>query len=221
MKQCRLHLLLLLLVAATLAHGTADLFASAPPPIVAASLSSNGHFLVSIERELGSPGPMGGRQILRTKYSILAIDTFLSQKAPGTVPATFWTQAPFGWTVSIPAAESGGPFWPFVSNDGKALILLDISAAQPGSTVMKIFRKRELAADGAPVREILLDDLWTGAHLYPRGQGIMMIKEDTPSWLAGGFLTFSPDDHDLLYTTPWHNHLRISLADGAVTRLPR
>jgi len=195
---------------------SAKLVASALPPNVRASRSTNGRFLVLTEREYDNPDPHAVRRIVRATYQVLESDTFINSKDRLTTPAPFWSESALSWQVSPEGNDGRRVFWPLISNDGQSLVLVGLTAAVPGGAVLKIYRKKMF--EGSLVRSLQITDLWTAKEVDPDGKGIFMVTDATPNWFAGGFLAFSPDDQTLIYCTQWNDRVSIRLADGAISR---
>jgi len=194
----------------------AKLVASALPPNVRASSSTNSRFLVLTEREYDNPDPHAMRRIVRTTYQVMESETFINGKDRLTTPASFWSESALSWQVSPEGNDGIRVFWPLISNDGQSLVLVGLTAAVPGGAVLKIYRKKIF--EGSLVRSLQITDLWTAKEVDPDGKGIFTVTDATPNWFAGGFLAFSPDNQILIYRTQWNDRVSIRLADGAISR---
>lgn len=195
---------------------SAKLAASAMPPNVLASRSTNGRFLVLTEREYDNPDPHAVKRIVRTTYQVMESETFINSKDRLITSAPFWSESALSWRVSPEGNDGTRVFWPLVSSDGQSLVLVGITAAVPGSPILKIYRKKEF--EGSLVRSLQITDLWTAKEVDHDGKGIFIVTDATPNWFVGGFLTFSPDDQTLIYRTQWNDRVSIRLADGAISR---
>jgi hypothetical protein len=194
----------------------ARLVASALPPNVRASSSTNGRFLVLTEREYDNPDPQAVRRIVRTTYHVIEAETFVNNKDRLNTPAPFWSESALSWQVAPEGDDGMRVFWPLISNDGQSLVLVGITEAVPGGAVLKIYRKKMF--EGTLVRSFQITDLWTANEVDPDKKGIFMVTDATPKWFAGGLLAFSPDDQALIYRTQWNDRVSIRLADGVISR---
>jgi hypothetical protein len=214
MSRCSLAAVLVAVI--SLSITSAKLVASAAPPNVRASRSTNGRFLVLTEREYDNPDPHAVRRIVRTTYQVMESETFINSKDRLTTPAPFWSESALSWQASPEGNDGMRVFWPLISNDGQSLVLVGLTAAVPGGAILKIYRKKDF--EGSLVRSLQITDLWTAKEVDHDGKGIFMVTDATPNWFAGGFLTFSPDDQTLIYRTQWGDRVSIRLADGAISR---
>jgi hypothetical protein len=213
MSRCCLATMLLVLL---LSITSAKLVASALPPNVRASRSTNGRFLVLTETEYDNPDPRAVRRIVRTTYQVMEAEMFINRKDRLVTPAPFWSESALSWQITPEGNDGVRVFWPLVSNDGQSLVLVGITAAVPGGAVLKIYRKKMF--EGSLVRSFQITDLWTANEVDPHGKRIFTVTDATPEWFAGGFLAFSPDDQTLIYRTQWNDRVSIRLADGMISR---
>jgi hypothetical protein len=211
---CPANLILLLIAVFSLTLTSVKLVASPPPPIVRASSSTNGRFLVLIELEYDNPDPHAVRRIVWTTYRVTEAEDSINGKDRLPAPAPLWSESALTWQVT--SQGNDGIFWPLISNDGQSLILVGVTAAVPGGTVLKIYRKNMF--EGSLVRSFQITDLWTANEVDPGGKGIFIVTDATPEWFAGGSLAFSLDDQTLIYCTPWNDLLSIRLVDGVISR---
>lgn len=185
------------------------------PPVVRASRSTNGRFLVVTEREYDNPDLRQVRRIVRTTYRVMEAESFSNNNQDRlSTPAPLWSESALSWQVTPEGND--GIFWPLISNDGQSLVLVGVTAAAPGRTVLKIYRKNMF--EGKLVRSFQITELWTVKEVDPDRKGVFLVTDATPEWFAGGFLAFSPDDQRLIYRTQWKDRLSIRLVDGVISR---
>lgn len=183
---------------------------SAGAPLIRASQSANGKFLVVMELELRN-----SHEIIRSNYRILQVETFINAKDRLDSSGVFWTDTP--WTVTV---EGGGAFYPLISNDGQYLVLLRLAPPFPDSQPVLEIYHREFSAGTLKtiaVRQIAISDLWTPREINPDGAGLFIQTGATPQWFAGGSFNFTDDDENLTYRTQWNDVLTIRLVDGTIT----
>jgi hypothetical protein len=207
-----------LLVATCLPITSTRLIASAPPPVIRASRSVNGRFLVVTEYEYENPNDEI-RRIRRTTYRVLETEFFINDKDRLSAPVSFWSESAGGWEVTLEGLEGKQMFWPMITDNGQSLILVGVTAPGPTQTVLKIYRRKSYK--GELVRSYQLTDLWTAKQINPDDKRIIMVTDATPLWFAGGTLAFSHDDQQLIYRNQWNDELRISLADGVISQVRR
>ena len=206
-----------LLIFLCLPFASTPLRASAPPPTVLASTSSNGHFLVVAERQFDSPDETIPRKILRTTYRVLETEQFINSKDHLVSAVPFYSASAFSWKVTLEGYGSS-QFWPMVSDDGHSLVLVAVTPAVPKLPVMQTYRQEQF--DAKLVRALHITDLWTPAQIDPAGKSLFNITDATPQWFSGGSLNISPNNQDLIYRTQWGDVLLIDLATGAIRRDP-
>jgi hypothetical protein len=183
-------------------------------PLIRASQSANGKFLVVTEWEYDSPNRQVPRMLVSSTYRVLQVEEFINDKDRLDGATTFWSDS--DWEVS----REGRDFcWPLVSNNGQYLILVRVAPPFSGMPVMLIYH-RELSGDvikGVLVRQISINDLWNERELDPDGTGALRASDSTRQWFSGGSLRFSTDDVSLIYRTQWNDVLNLRLADGTIT----
>ena len=103
-----------------------------------------------------------------------------------------------------------------ISDDGKSLILIAVTAPVPGLPVLKIYRRKN--HKGELVRSYQITDLWTPKQVDPDGKSLSMVTDVTPEWFAGANLSFSPNGQQLIYRNQWNDIVRIGLVDGSLSR---
>jgi hypothetical protein len=187
---------------------------SALAPMVRASQSANGKFLVVTEWEYDSPNREVPRKLVSSTYRVLQVEPFINDKDRLDGATTFWSDS--DWEVS---REGRDLYWPLVSSNGQYLILVRVTPPLPGPPVMLIYH-REFSGGvikGVLVRQISITDLWSERELDPDGTGSFGAFDSTPKWFSGGSLRFSSDDVSIIYRTQWNDVLNIHLADGIIT----
>lgn len=188
--------------------------ASAPPPLILAAQSANGQWLVTVNHELGpAENAAGGRTIRSTTFSIVHREPFInSSRDLLRAPGALWSER---WLLTLPAAESAAPpRWPILSDDGRTLVLVTVTAPFPDLPVLAIYRENQKAGEvnhGELVRSYSLQNLWPADRIRPQ-----IDMGYTPQWFAGGEFLFSADNQNLLYRTPWGNTIVIRLSDGVI-----
>ncbi len=192
-----------------------DVFASAPPQIIRAAMSSNGEYLVLTNDELGPEGPGGGRPVISTTFEVIRREPIgnSNDRLPG--PNNSYYSA-LSWKVVLPAQSGLIEARPIVSGDGQTLVLVSISAAVDHQTLLAIYRKQQSA--GVLVRMYKKADI---LRRLPNEPSIVVVWDSTPAWFATGCFTFSKDSSTLFYSDPRHGRVAIRLADGAITRQVR
>jgi hypothetical protein len=212
-RELRVPLYLLLLTLFTVF--TLPARGSAPPPLIRASQSANGKFLVVTEWEFENPEQQGPHVIKKSIYRVLRVESFINAKDRLDSNSVFWTDTP--WTVTC---DGGGSFYPLISNTGQYLVLLRLAPAFPNSPPVLEIYHREFSAGvlkTVSVRQISITDLWTPREIDPEGDEFHIQTGATPQWFSGGSLNFSADDENLIYRTQWNDVLIIRLADGSIT----
>jgi hypothetical protein len=208
---------LLFVIAFSVAPATNFISASPLPPLVKASRSPNGKFLVVADLDL-APIENGGQQIRRTTYHVYQLEDFVNSKDRLNTPVPFWSDSWQSWETTLE-----GPFgycWPMVSNDGQSIVLIAIAGPMPGQPVLRLFRRKLNEHTGELVRSFDITDLWTKQQVDPEGTGQFGDFDSTPKWFADGALAFSTDSRLLIYTNQWKQELQIDLKSGAISRSP-
>jgi hypothetical protein len=97
------------------------------------------------------------------------------------------------------------------------MVLVFISVTPPMSEtieVLRIYRKDE--NHGTMLKAYQLKDIWTQeeikAHIIP------LVIDGRPLWFAGGSFSFSSDNRQFIYKTPWGKTVSINLMDGSASR---
>jgi hypothetical protein len=193
---------------------TAHVSASPLPPIIRAATSNNGRFLVVATLKLGPAGDGGGQPILGETFEVNERVTFPYSKGNLTAPNKYYLQD-LGWKVELPRESTLFAPWPIVSDDGSSLILVGVSPAMPGTTLLTIYKRNgRYELEGSLLRSYKVDDLWT---LKPGEERMFGYTDATPEWFDDGVFSFSSDGGVLLYKDKEHGLLQISLKSGAVT----
>ncbi|MBB5317851.1 hypothetical protein [Tunturibacter empetritectus] len=210
--------ILFLLAAISVSSKSHKIFASALPPNVHASSSVNGRFLVVAEWEYENPNDKL-RRIRRTTYKIMETESFINSKDRLTSPVKFWSDSAWSWEVTLEGLEGKRIFWPMISDDGKSLILIAVTAPIPGQPVLEIYQRND--HKGQLIRSYQITDLWTPKQVDPDGRGLFIFTDATPEWFAGAILSFSSDGQQLIYRNQWNEVLRIRVDDGVISRSNR
>ena len=190
-----------------------QLHASAPPPIIRGALSKNGQFLVVSSFELGPPDSHGGTRVIGFKFEVTRLQTFINRKDQLTSPNRYYSDVPGNCKVEIKISDHGPAFqrWPIISDDGRTLVLVGVTAPWPNVPLLEIYQQKGF--DAALVRSFSLGDLRKTA-----AGAIYMQTDSTPQWFAGGEFSFAPSGQTLVYTDPQQGSFSINLTDGVVTR---
>jgi hypothetical protein len=185
---------------------TSAVWAGALFPDVRAATSANEKFLVAVEFEYLNPDQQV-RTITRVSYRILRREEFINDKFTTTNP--FWSD---DWNVSMPLPKAQGIPLPFISNDGKYLVLVSVDPPFSDSTVLRIYR-----AHGYGGEDLLgtyqLKDIWTADELKAHAN---LLSTGRPLWFAGSTLGFSEDSSAFVVRTPWGREVRLELHGGAI-----
>lgn len=202
----RTYLIALTIICLTIPFKT---FASPPPPVVRASISKNGRFLVVTEWEFENPNDQI-RRIKRTTYTVMEIESFINNKDRLNAPVPFWSER---WHVTLDTWN----FWPMISDDGHSLILIGVTFPFGNQSVLKIYRAKN-CCETELVRDYKIADLWSKERVDSAGGKYHVFTDASPQWFSGGTFTFSEDGKSLIYRNQWNEVLQIKLADGAITR---
>jgi hypothetical protein len=202
-------------IAFSMAPATNFILASPLSPLVMASRSPNGKFLVVADLDL-APLENGGQQIRRSTYHVYQLEDFVISRDRLSTPVPFWSDSAQSWAITLD--EPFGYCWPMVSNDGLSIALIAVTAPMPGQPVLMLFRRKLNEHTGELVRSFVITDLWTKQQLDPEGTGQFGDFGSTPKWFAGGSLAFSTDSRLLIYTNQWKQELQIDLKSGAILR---
>jgi hypothetical protein len=216
-----------MLLAAGAVITTATAFAGPGPKSPIASLSRNGHVLVTCEMTFDGNDETQPRKVTS---SIFAVHTQPLREANDGLrvngPNTYWDYQPLltTWSVHLPFAGSPGivgcPYM-LVTDDGEYLLLLQ-SYALKGAILL--FRRRDHPGEprvdrsynlGVLVREIPVDEV------DPPPTTVLgrTMTDHTPQWYSHGTFSFSLDNRTLLYNKG-SGSVQIDLATGVVTRMP-
>jgi hypothetical protein len=205
----RIHFVVIAFVALMFAYG---FYAFAGPlfPMIRASSSSNGKFLVIVEYQFENPDETIKR-ISKITYHVDHIEEFINDKF--TPPAAYWSDS---WNVTLawPKEASGG-LLPCISDDGMVLVFISVTPPMSETIeVLRIYRKDE--NHGTMLKAYQLKDIWTQeeikAHIIP------LVIDGRPLWFAGGSFSFSSDNRQFIYKTPWGKTVSINLMDGSASR---
>lgn len=173
-------------------------------PTVKAATSANGKFMVTIEFEYLNPRQTV-RTVKRVTYHVLEREEFINDKF--TTKNPFWSD---DWDVTLPEGQEI-PSLPFISNDGKYLVLVSVEAPFSDATVLRIYREQRYGGEDS-VRTYKLKDIWTADELKAHA---LLVSLGRPQWFAGSTLGFSADDSAFLVKMPWGREARLDLTGGA------
>lgn len=174
-------------------------------PDVRAATSANGKFLVAVEFEYLNPGQQV-RTITRVSYRVLRREEFLSDRFTTTNP--FWS---YDWDVSMALPQAEGTPLPFISNDGKYLVLVSVDPPFSDITVLRLYRAHRYGGEDL-LGTYKLKDIWTADELKAHAD---LLSTGRPLWFTGSTLGFSADSSAFVVRAPWGREARLDLNDGA------
>ncbi len=185
-------------------------FAGAPFPMIRASSSSNGKFLVIAEYQYENPAETI-RRINKIIYHVDQREDFINDQF--TTLAAYWSDSG-SWNVHLdwPKGVMGG-LLPYISDDGEILVFISVTPPFSGIEILKIYRKD--GNQGAMLKAYQLKDIWTPAEMNSHAD---LISNGRPLWFTGGSFSFSSDNQQFIHKTPWGKIIRINLQDGSVSR---
>jgi len=194
-------------VAVSLLALTSTVWAGPLFPDVGAATSANGKFLVAMEFEYLNPDQQV-RTITRVSYHVLRRQEFINDKFTTTNP--FWSH---DWDVAMafPKGDVGIPL-PFISNDGKYLVLVSVTPPFSDFTVLRIYREHRYGGEDL-LGTYKLKDIWTADELKAHAT---LTSTGRPLWFAGSTLGFSVDDGAFVVRTPSGREVRLDLNNGAI-----
>ena len=176
-------------------------------PVVRAAASANGKFLVAMEFEyLNSDQQV--RSITRITYRIFRREEFINDEFEFTTTNPFWSN---DWDVGMARPQARGIPLPFISNDGKYLVLVSADSPFSDATVLWIYR-RHLSSGEDLLGTYKLKDIWTADELKAHA---ILFSTGRPLWFAGSTLGFSADDSAFVVKMPWGREVRLDLNGGA------
>jgi hypothetical protein len=173
---------------------------------VRAATSANGKFLVALEFEYLNPDQQV-RTITRVSYRVLRRAEFINDKFTTTNP--FWS---FDWDVSMSRPKAQGIPLPFISNDGKYLVLVSVDPPFSDFEVLRIYREHRYGGEDL-IGTYKLKDIWTADELKAHAD---RLSSGRPLWFAGSTLGFSVDDSAFVVRTPSGREVRLDLNNGAI-----
>ena len=146
------------------------------------------------------------RTITRISYRVLRREEFINDKFTTTNP--FWSD---DWDVGM-AAPGGGIPLPFISNDGKYLVLVSADPPFSDLTVLRIYREHRYGSEDL-LGTYKLKDIWTADELKSHAN---LTSTGRPLWFAGSTLGFSAVSSAFVVRTPWGREVRLDLNGGAI-----
>jgi hypothetical protein len=174
-------------------------------PGVRAASSADGKFVVSVEFEYLNPD-QAVRTIKRVTYRVLRKEEFINDKF--TTTTSFWSD---DWDVSMATPQAEGIPLPFISNDGKYLVLVSVDPPFSDIIALRIYRKRRFGSEDL-LGTYKLRDVWTTDELKAHAD---VVSTGRPLWFAGSTLGFSADDSAFIVRTPWGREIQLDLNGGA------
>ena len=193
-------------VAVSLLALTSAVWAGPLFPDVRAAMSTNGKFLVAMEFEYLNPDQQV-RTITRISYRVLRREEFINDKFTTTNP--FWSD---DWDVGMAFTGGEGIPLPFISNDGKYLVLVSADPPFSDITVLRIYREHRYDGEDL-LGTYKLKDIWTADELKSHAT---LTSTGRPLWFAGSTLGFSADSSAFVVRTPWGRELRLDLNGSAI-----
>jgi hypothetical protein len=146
------------------------------------------------------------RTITRVSYRILRREEFINDKFTTTNP--FWSD---DWDVNMALPKAEGTPLPFISNDGRYLVLVSVDPPFSDSTVLRIYREHHYGGEDL-FGTYKLRDVWSADELKAHAD---VVSTGRPLWFAGSILGFSADDRAFIVRTPWGREVRFDLSGGA------
>lgn len=193
-------------VAVSLLVFTSAVWAGALFPDVRAATSANGKFLVAMEFEYSNPDQQV-RTITLVSYRVLRREEFINDKFTTTNP--FWAH---DWDVGMAFPKGEGIPLPFISNDGKYLVLVSVDPPFSDITVLRIYREHRYGGEDL-LGTYKLKDIWSADELKAHAN---LASTGRPLWFAGSTLGFSADSSAFVVRTPWGREVRLELPGGAI-----
>jgi len=193
-------------VAVSLLALTSAVWAGPLFPDVRAAMSANGKFLVTMEFEYLNQDQQV-RTITRISYRVLRREEFINDKFTTTNP--FWSD---DWDVGMAFPGGEGIPLPFISNDGKYLVLVSADPPFSDITVLRIYREHRYGGEDL-LGTYKLKDIWTADELKSHAT---LTSTGRPLWFAGSTLGFSTDNSAFVARTPWGREVWLDLNGGAI-----
>jgi len=206
----RIHFVVIAFVGLMFAYGSCG-FAEPLFPVVGASSSSNGKFLVVLEFQYENPAETIKR-INKITYHVFKREDFINDKF--TTPAAYWSYSWTYWNVDLDMPKGmGGPPLPYITNNGNVLVFISVTPPLSDTIeVLRIYRKDEY--HGALLKAYQLKDVWTPEEIKAHAPSGNL----RPLWYTGGSFSFSSDNRQLIHKTPWGKIVRINIRDGSASR---
>jgi hypothetical protein len=193
-------------VAVSLLALTSAVWAGPLFPAVGAATSANGKFLVAVEFEYLNPDQQV-TTITRVSYRVLRREEFINDKFTTTNP--FWS---YDWDVGMAYPKGEGIPLPFISNDGKYLVLVSVTPPFSDFTVLRIYGEHRYGGEDL-LGTYKLKDIWTADELKAHAN---LASTGRPLWFAGSTLVFSANSSAFVVRTPWGREVRLDLNGGAI-----
>jgi len=171
-------------------------------PSVRAAASANGKFVVTVEVEYLNPDEEV-RTITRISYRVLRREEFMNDKFLTT--ASFWSDE---WGVSMAPPRAEGIPLPFISDDGKYLVLVSVDPPFSDDVALRIYREKHRFGGEDLLGTYKLKDIWTADELKAHAD---LASTGRPLWFAGSTLGVSADSSEFIVLTPWGREVRLDL----------
>ncbi len=169
-------------------------------------MSANGKFLVAMEFEYLNPDQQF-RTITRVNYRVFRSEEFINDKFTTTNP--FWSN---DWDVGLAPPKGERIPLPFISNDGKHLVLVSVDPPFSDFTVLRVYREHRYGGEDL-LGTYKLRDIWTADELKAHAN---LTTTGRPQWFAGSTLGFSADSSTFVVRTTWGREVRLDMNDGAI-----
>jgi hypothetical protein len=182
-------------------------------PCARAVASANGDFVVILDDQL-----QPGQSYAHERLSVFPREKFINAKDELLTPAPYWTDRE-AWSMVLDSSRdlANCPA-PLITDDGEFLVLLQTGPAFAATSVLRIYRRPDSGIAEAPHQtasiNVALVKLWSPVQLAEINP---LWHDGTPQWFAGGTFKFSSDSQVLIYTTRWHNTVRVTLENGSVS----
>jgi hypothetical protein len=145
--------------------------------------------------------------ITRVSYRVLRREEFINDKFATT--NSFWSH---DWDLGMAFPKGEGIPLPFISNDGKYLVLVSVTPPFSDFTVLRIYREHRYGGEDL-LGTYKLKDIWTVDELKAHAN---LTSTGRPLWFAGSILGFSEDSSAFVVRTPWGREVRLDLNGGAI-----
>jgi len=196
---------------------SSPLFASAGSPLVKASTSANGKYLVVAQWELIPAASGLSQQIARTTYRVTAIEPFINDKDRLHTSSIFFSDSWDSWEFTLEGSFSYA--WPMVSDNGQYIALISPGAWLPGDSALRIYHRKANEHTGELLSNVTTAALWSPTPLTLKPDTSSMITDSTPLWFASLTLAFSDDNRYFQYTDKEKGTYAVNLKTGSIQQI--